>query len=662
MRMINSVSYGLPARVTSMEQALLLLGTDAVKNIAVSAAVFQVFGGAKGDGAFDLKRFWRHSLSCATMARLIAQKIEYAAPEEAFLSGLLHDIGRLVLWVNFPREYAQILKSDPDGKNLSARERERLGVCHAEVGAWMIGQWHLQSFMADALQYHHEPTERIADALPLVKIVFLANCLTMDETGPGAVGFEVAHRLFGWSRSDIDPLIAENLEELEEAASSLGMDIRVTEGEADPGGDQAKEIDLLRSVKNVSLLQGTLQNLLAAYGQASILNVVRQGLQILFNVEDVLFLIRDPETNRLWGREGTESGKDARIRELSLSVEKRNCLAVRCLEEQRPLDSSGEEHSIGLTIIDDQLIRLLGQEEILCLPMFAHGDPLGVIVLGTKRVQDLKRAGQLDLLNMYANQAALALYAENMRQRQANLVQAERLAAASALARKVAHEVNNPLGIIKNYVKIFSLQLAADDPVHDQLRIISEELDRVALIVRKLSDFSEPEARQTEPVDVNALLTDLATIVRESVKIESKVNIHLDLASGLPTVFSEKNGLKQVFINLIKNAVESMSRGGNLYIATEPSGRTLQERGGEGPVDCEFVKITFRDDGPGISEEMKKRLFEPFVTSKTGGHAGLGLSVVYNIVKDLNGTITCESEPHSGTRFEIVLPVELKEK
>ena len=128
MRMINSVGYGLPTRVTNMEQALLLLGTDAVKNIAVSAAVFQVFGGAKADGIFDLKGFWRHSLLCASMAKLIAQRIDYSAPEEAFLSGLLHDIGKLVLWVNFPKEYAEVLQSNQGLSGVSRLEKDRFGV------------------------------------------------------------------------------------------------------------------------------------------------------------------------------------------------------------------------------------------------------------------------------------------------------------------------------------------------------------------------------------------------------------------------------------------------------------------------------------------------------------------------------------------------------
>jgi len=656
MRMVNSVSCGLPTRVTHMEQALLLLGTDAVKNIAVSAAVFQVFGGAKGDGVFDLKAFWRHSLRCASMAKLIAKRTEYVAPEEAFLSGLLHDIGKLVLWVNFPREYGDILQSSAVG--LADRENERLGVTHSEVGAWMIEQWQLQSFMADALRYHHESVTRIADALPLVKIVFVANLLTMEPRDEG-VAFDAAHTLFELSRSEVEQLLADNDAQVEETARSLGIKVQVSE--SDETGSEShdqEEIALLRSVRDVSLLQGTLQNLLEAYGQETILGIIRQGLQVLFDIDNVLFLIRDPETSLLQGREGSEAVTDGRVRELTLSLDSPNCLPVHCLERRQPLDSSGRFEPVDLSIIDDQLIRLIGKNEMLCLPLLAHGEALGVMVVGMNDIESFKRRGQMNLLTMFVNQAALAVYADAVRSRQASLVQAERLEAASALAKKVAHEVNNPLGIIKNYIKIFGMKLPEDDPVHDQLRIINEELDRVARIVQRLSDFSEPPVRQTEPVNVNAVLTDLVKILRESVQTDSRVNIHLDLAPSLPVIYSEKNSLKQVFINLIKNAVESMPTGGDLYIATEACENLARDTDGGKKGECNTIRITFRDNGPGIPENVKSRLFEPFVTSKKGGHAGLGLSVVYNIVKELRGTVTCKSEPPSGTQFDIVLPVE----
>jgi len=119
---------------------------------------------------------------------------------------------------------------------------------------------------------------------------------------------------------------------------------------------------------------------------------------------------------------------------------------------------------------------------------------------------------------------------------------------------------------------------------------------------------------------------------------------------------TNKNGLKQVFVNLIKNAVEAMPEGGNLNINTRltPNGLRKLEKDAIG--DQTYVEITISDDGSGIPDSIKSRLFEPFVSSKGEGHSGLGLSIAYSIIRELNGTMTCESEQASGTTFKIVLP------
>jgi putative nucleotidyltransferase with HDIG domain len=186
MGMANSVYYGPPNKVAGIEQALLLVGTNGIKNIVTSTSVDHAFDQARVSSFVPvLKQFWFHSLTCATLAKLIAEKISYPAPEEAYLSGLLHDIGKLVLWANLPQEQerqAESLQLSKTQANLLLACERESGTTHYEAGAWLINQWRLQSFMADAVRYHHEPIDRILDALPLVKIVFVANSLC-SETG-----------------------------------------------------------------------------------------------------------------------------------------------------------------------------------------------------------------------------------------------------------------------------------------------------------------------------------------------------------------------------------------------------------------------------------------------------------------------------------------------
>ena len=660
MRLVNSAYYGLPNRVTSIEQALLLLGTNTIKNIAISASVYQAFGRAKDSPVFRMKLFWWHSLMCATLARLIAKKTSYTVPDEAFLSGLLHDIGKLILWVNFPKEYGEIRRSCGNKPGLLLEGEMRLGATHCEVGAWMINRWNLQSFMADAVLYHHEPIHKILDASPLVRILFVANALCSETTVDTDAKFKTPEEVFGFARSEAEELISLAEEEVKQVAESLEIEVE-RPGPSEKlvsGKDAEKRKDLVRVVRDVSLLQGTLQNLLEAHGEKSILEVIKEGLQVLFDVHSVLFFLYDTEKDILVGKGGMGSGQDLLIDELVIGVQRTKSLLVKSLSQGTPLDSLGRLTEADLSIIDKQIVRIMGKNGILCLPMVAHKRFVGVIVIGVDQGQVSKLAKEINLLTMFTNQAALAVDSEHIRETQARLIQSERLAASSALAKKVAHEVNNPLGIIKNYLKILRLKLDKDSPVREEIKIINEEIDRVALIIHELSDFSEPGVRQKQSVDINALISDLIKIAHESLLLRSGIKCHLNLDRSLPSFMTDKNSLKQVFINLVKNSVEAMPEGGNLHINTRrvPDGLKSKFRK-DIEEDQDYVEITISDDGPGIPDNIRSRLFEPFISSKGGGHAGLGLSIAFSIIRELEGVITCESDETKGTTFQIVLPI-----
>ncbi|MBE9546381.1 MAG: HDOD domain-containing protein, partial [Proteobacteria bacterium] len=225
MGMVNSVYYSLPGKVTTIEHAIVLLGTDAVKNIAISSSIYQVFGKVGRDSAFKMKLFWWHSLMCATMAKLIAERVRNTYTDEAFLSGLLHDIGKLIIWVHFPEEYADILRSSEDRPDLLLEgEKRLLGGTHCEVGAWMINQWKLQASMAEAVLYHHEQVHKIMEASPLAKVIFVANVLS-SETLEKNTGYKVAKEVWGFTPSDVDEMLSQAREEVKQTAQLMEIEI-----------------------------------------------------------------------------------------------------------------------------------------------------------------------------------------------------------------------------------------------------------------------------------------------------------------------------------------------------------------------------------------------------------------------------------------------------
>ena len=653
LRMVNSAYYGLGGRVESIDQAVAYLGTNAVKNIAICSAVYQVFNSHKGDAAFNLKVFWWHSLKCALLSRIFAEKLAYGSPDEAFVAGLLHDIGKLVLWVNFAEKYTELIEKYENHPEMLAGESQ-LGATHSQVGAWLLDRWKFQSFVADSALYHHEPLKRITQALPLTQIVYTANKLSGETSDSRGDGIKVAEKLYGFSQEQIIGFLARSDEELEGVARSFGIEIEAPpeSGEKLSDADRKTQENLAQEVRDLALLLGTVRNLVSAQAEKDILKALHEGLQILFDLRQILFFLYDKEKDGLVGKkvEGVES--TSRIRDLIIPMGLEKSLLVSCLSGGKPLDSFSLGKSPDLVIADAQMIRFMKTDGMLCLPLAIQDEYVGVIVVGLDSTKLSHIGRNFKLLEMFITEATLTLQVELLRKRQLRRIQSERAAASFAMARKVVHEVNNPLGIMKNYLKILGIKLKDQGIELEEIGILNEEIDRIAHILGELTAVSAKTSRKRTLVDINALVNNLVKLTAEPLMKEKKVVVHVDLDPAEPKLMSDKDSLKQILVNLIKNASEAMTTGGNLYLQTRH--RAVPSKGDE---RHGYVEVAVGDDGPGIPDRIKRRIFEPFVSSKGGTHSGLGLSIVHNLVNGLNGSIVCRSEEGKGTRFKIELPV-----
>jgi len=660
LKIVNSAYYGLPKKVENIDQAVTLVGTNPIRNIAICASVHEAFSRVKGNNTFNLKLFWWHSLKCAVLARLISKKIRYSHPDEAFLAGLLHDIGKLVLWANFLQQYENLLDVYHNQDESLLAAEENLAANHCEIGAWLLNRWNFKPFLADSVLYHHEPQNRIATALPLVQIVNAANALAREPIREKEKIFAVAKNIFQLGAAEVEELLSLSAKEAQAVALSLNIEVEPPPRPQDPVSEKdfKKKTELVEKVQDISLLFGTLQNLLVAEDQAAILEVVQQGLWLLFDIDNLVFFLYDPEKKCLVGKTAPADKRFSEIDDQIIPLEMENSLLLACIRQGKPLDTFSLPHGQSPVLMDVQIARLLNKQGMVCLPMFVHKEPVGVIVIGLDQVDFSHLSDHFTLLTLFAGQAASALQADYHRCNRLKIIQSERIRASSAIARKVCHEVNNPLGIIKNYLNILGKKLARQDMAQDEIRIINEEIDRVSCILKELSDFSKENFSVTETVDVNLLISDLAKLAGESLEKNAGIQLNLDLAPSVPAVMAEKNGLKQIFINLIKNAAEAMPKGGELMIQTRHKYIPLgQHQENHGKKFQGYVEITFSDSGTGISDQIKSRLFEPYVSSKGASHAGLGLSIVHNIVKALNGNITCENKKDKGAVFKIELPV-----
>jgi two-component system NtrC family sensor kinase len=230
-----------------------------------------------------------------------------------------------------------------------------------------------------------------------------------------------------------------------------------------------------------------------------------------------------------------------------------------------------------------------------------------------------------------------------LREMQQALLQSEKLAAMGRLTSQIAHELNNPIYGIMNTLELLKTEIPPESKRRRILELSLSEIQRLAEMLKNMLSFSKPEEEKRRPVNLNELIEGILLVMEKQMR-ESNVHVETQLDSSVPEVMASTNQMRQVMLNLFKNAKEAMPKGGTLTI------RTAREEND--------VVIRIKDTGGGIPEEIRDRIFEAFFTTKQKVKGvGLGLSVCYGIVKDHGGEIKLDSEVEKGTTFTIRLPV-----
>lgn len=641
----STAQFNRQNNLATLEQKLALLGLDMVKTIAISSSFYQVFNSISLSPGFDLKTFWGRSLSAAVLSKLIAQEVSYPHPEEAYLTGLLLNIGQLVLWSNFPKQYAVLLADKVDGIELLSLESEKIGNNHCEIGAWLVNSWNLNSFMADAVLYHHMPQDKIADAHQLIQIAHVANSLVMTGADK-ADQFAAGERILGVPSASLQRIVDKVKELVGKVAQSLGIEIDTLEtGEQDTMRQQ--KMQLAMELRDIVLIG---RNPLGAGTTNSLedtLASIQRSVQILFGIQNVVFFLPDQHGNMLKGE--CLTGHCAMLNEMTIPLNKKNSIVTDAFLTRTPSTTfsatSDKKHP---SILDEQITRLMQTEGFYCQPMFTQNTVVGIMIFGLSQTQLTYVNKQQKLMTMFAQQAAQAialLYAFNEQEAR---IKSEVQASTRVHALQIVHEASNPLSIIQNYIQLLGMKLPKEDPAQEDLKIIKEEIDRVTRICRVVTAAADARTDPQQELNANDVIQNLCRIFLEPMFALHQVTVQTQFDPALPNIVTNKDKLIQVMINLMKNAAEAMQNGGALLIST----RINTMRSG-----IEYVEISIKDDGPGIPANVMENLYKPITSGKGTKHAGLGLSIVKNIVDELGGKIFCQSNEISGTVFQILLPL-----
>lgn len=292
----------------------------------------------------------------------------------------------------------------------------------------------------------------------------------------------------------------------------------------------------------------------------------------------------------------------------------------------------------------------------LLIPLVYQAKLRGLFIISEKMSNKSFSDDDIEFLSILASQISVAienarLYnaeknsTNQLRSAQQKLILSERLAALGEMSASVAHEINNPLGIIKNYILLTKAAIEGNDEATSNINIVTEEIDRIAEIVKELLDFHHNKEEKLEELSVIDVLEDVLKLMSRQLDRQS-IKLKKNYMENCPIVAASRDNLKQVFLNIIINALDAMSVQGELLI-------TVCEIGDQ-------LKIRFCDDGPGIPPELISRVFEPFFTTKEPGKGtGLGLSVCYGIIKRHKGSISFSNYDGGGC-IEISLPIVFK--
>jgi putative nucleotidyltransferase with HDIG domain len=252
LKLVNSSFYGMPGEISTPSRAIVILGFSAVRNLAIGLSAASVLSGA--DKNENQRRFWEHSISSAAAAQILARHTKYPDPEEAFIAGLLHDIGQMVLMIAVPEEYDLVLATGPD--NLLENEEKILGMTHAKAGQMLLKHWGLPSTLTDSIRFHHHTKVFCGKASPLTSLIALADAFAQVHGGSYERSMTTKEYLelldiAGFDVDDTGELLTELDQRVEETRVFLQIatDEAVEVSQAEPAGHKRIVIISTETVK-----------------------------------------------------------------------------------------------------------------------------------------------------------------------------------------------------------------------------------------------------------------------------------------------------------------------------------------------------------------------------------------------------------------------------
>lgn len=682
LSMCQRAELGLGDRVTTVERAVVMLGFEAVRAAILSVAVYDTLGQHADQledrpeaEAFQHDAFWRHCVASASAADQIARAHPRlgVSPDEAFVAGLLHDLGKLALDLVLPRTYGKIMRlAEERGLSASDAANRIIGINHHTAGKRLAEHWELPLAIQDSMWLYGQSPEALGDLRnrALVEVVGaahqLARALHVGWSGEFDAFPDIASIAndFGLEQKALEKIGAVLHEAVVNRCADLGLDsphspkllldsiaqanawLGRAHSRLEKQAELATKCDCtLRAISRFLVDQPGGKGLTSTIGA-----VARSAAGTLGATRMALLIKRSPaDPWRLnWLSIAGETTRAAALTEPSGIDRVYQALTEISRTLDAPLTLTPLEAWLGRTVVG----RLGDAEAIRVLPLTPGriADAPAVALLHDGRAAtDQQRA----LIEVWASAVASAARQESARRLGERLADAnralsaaqDRLSEAQAMAKLgemaagAAHEMNNPLTVISGRAQLL-LEAADNESVRSAAGAIVESSHRLSELISALHIFAEPPKPVPESVDVRSLLHSVARTIRD--RMGMGVELSIETGGGPQKATLDPNLVERILTELVANAVETGTPT-TMAVRIDPLD------------DCLVFEVA--DAGPGLSERALRHAFDPFFSEKPAGRQpGLGLARARRLAELLGGTLTVSNGRDSGAVATFSVP------
>ncbi|HVT90850.1 MAG TPA: HDOD domain-containing protein [Tepidisphaeraceae bacterium] len=703
LQLVHRSDLGVRGEVNTVDRAVSLLGFAAVRSAVLAISIFETFRPDKPGETqhFSREEFWKHSVGVACCAELLAVELRVAwgndakvDPSEAFVCGLLHDIGKVALDAMLPKSFSRVVEAaDLLRGNIADLERAVIGLDHMVVGKRLAEKWQLPTTLRDCIWLHGQ----LPQALPatvrnprLVNVITLADLIVReDHIGySGNHVFPVARQMLaeaiGLTNEQIDHVLQKLVDHIAPRAESLGLGQATTghlyqqaltqanrELGRVSGQLAAKNRKLQVRAKFFDALAGFQSELRPDAPPSMVLQAIAQTAVSSMNVTSAaVFSLppgRDYAEAVLVDGNGdvfettiVECAGSAKPPMASAGATDVSSAPANTLQPPRgdgPVLAAGEELEWFLSAVSPRL----GHDKRYWICLQADGACVGGVVWGADAGEAQRLSTQVQELTALGSGWSLALRTAQIREEARNLseqlaeanrqlqaaqteiLRSKTLITVGEMAAGAAHEMNNPLAVISGRSQLLGAQLA--DPKQKAMaHLIHDQSHRLSQIITELMDFAKPHAAVLAEADLAEMVQKSLHIAKEHAEGADR-NIEVTL-SEIPSVTVDAEQVTAALVEILDNAIQ----------ATEAANSQISVHGAFDPYSQKVV-LTIADNGCGMDEQTLKRSFDPFFSSKKAGRRrGMGLAKALRWIESSGGSIRLESRKDQGTRAILLLP------